>query len=158
MNILNFIWWLCFVLGALIAQKLFSGFDFLIVGFILLLQEEDLMQLAIVTPFLLLIQESISTFSFGTVLLWYVIAIVLTVLAKWLFQTRTFFFILTFSLLLSFSQIVVYYIMQALEGSELQSSDHYIELRIIQALIIAITYKIATITRPKAVEAAFKNS
>ncbi len=158
MKIVNFVWWLCFVLGALIAQKLFPGFDFLIVGFILLLQEEDLMQLAIVTPFLLLIQESISTFSFGTVLLWYVIAIVLTVLAKWLFQTRTFFFILTFSLLLSFSQTVVYFIMQGLDGTESQLADHYLEFRIIQALIIALTYKLAIITRPKVVEATFTNT
>ncbi len=158
MKLINFIWWLCFVLGALIGQKLFSGFDFLIVGFILLLQEEDLKQLAMVAPVLLLIQESISTFAFGSVLLWYVIAVVLTFVARWLFQTRTFFFILSFSTLLSFSQIGIYFIMKNLQGIDVHLSEHFIEFRIIQSLIIAVTWKLASSTRPKPVEPVLNNA
>ncbi len=157
MRVVNFIWWVCFILGSLTAQNLFTGFDFLIVGFILLLQEENLMQIAAVTPVLLLIQESISTFAFGSVLLWYVVAIILTFIAKWLFQTRTFFFILTFSIVLSFSQIGIFYLMQNLEGIVVHRPDHFVEMRIIQALIIAITWKLVSLTRPKAFESSFTN-
>lgn len=151
MKILNVIWWLVFIFCAVTAQSIFVGFDFLIIGFVILLQEADIKQFSILAPIFLLIHEGMSTFPFGSIMLWYISAFGVMVLSNWLFETKNFLFMFLFSSILSFLYIGVYVLMSQLQGVEYFIPE-LMDNSVIQALIMPILWWLILLIRPSKVE------
>ncbi len=150
-NASNALWWFFFILCSIIAQKYFSGLDFLIIGFIILLQEEDLKQILFLAPLLFFIQESISTFAFGSTLLWYFSAFALLIIGKLLFEVENFLFMFLYSSALSFVRIGIFAFMASLEEISYNSVT-VADSSVLQALVMPLVWSLLIFTRPKRTE------
>ncbi len=148
MNFINFLWWILYIIFAIFMQKNFPGLDILIIGFIILLQEEDLKQLLTIAPILFLIQESFSSFAFGSTLMWYMSAFLLIVISKWLFEVENFLFMFLFASALSLFQIFIYMLFARLQGIEYVAQD-LMDRSVIQALVTPVIWWVITLLRPK---------
>ncbi len=148
MNLYNSLWWIAFIIGAVLTQKNYPGLDFLILGFLILLQEEDLKQFFILSPILLLLQESVSTFPFGSYLMWYFSAIVLIFLSKWLFEVENFLFMFLFSSTLSFIHLGIFMLMSRLQGID-YNLENLMDISVIQALIMPLIWWVLVRLRPQ---------
>ncbi len=153
MKMYNAFWWCIFIIIATLLQKSFVGIDFYIIGFIILLQEEDYRQMLFVAPVLFLIQEGITTFSFGTTLMCYFSAIILIIMGRWLFEVENFLFMFLFSSALSFSYILIFMLFSRLQGIP-YSQQELMDYNVIQALVMPLLWWIAVFLRPKRVESA----
>ena len=100
MTLYNFIWWFVFFIIAIIAQSIFLGIDFLLVGEIRALQERRIAQLIWVIIVAILLQEGMGTLPFGSALLWYVSAILVFYGGRALFEAANFIFIFLVSAIL----------------------------------------------------------
>ncbi len=152
MTLVNGIWWLLFVIIAIIGQMLFAGLDFLIIGFILLLQEEDLKQCCIIAPFLFFLHESISTFAFGSTMLWYITAFVFLIIARFIFEVENFLFMFLFSSALCFAQVGLLGFMARLQGIDYHL-NYVLDFAVLQALTMPIVWYLLKLIRPKQEEA-----
>ncbi len=141
MKMLNVAWWFLFIVCSIIATKFFPGIDFLVIGFIILLEEEDIKQLLIMTPLLLVIQESTTTLSFGSILLWYSCIYILVTVGRWLFVTRTILFMIPFCLIASVLQAMIFIFMVMLEGVKIDISlTSLIEKQLAQAIVMCFLW------------------
>ncbi len=147
-DLTNTLWWFFFIVFAVIAQKYFSGIDFLIIGFIILLQEEKLKQILILAPILFFLQESISTFAFGSTILWYFSAFALLIIGKLLFEVENFLFMFLYSSALSFMRIAIFEFMAQLEGMN-YNITYVADTSVLQALVMPVAWTLLTFTRPK---------
>ncbi len=151
MPIKNIVWWITFIVFALIIQKNFPTLDILIIGFIILLQEDDMKQFLCIAPILFLIQESLSSFFFGTTLLWYVSAFILIVLSRWLFEVENFLFMFLFSSALAIARIAIFMLFARLQ-SVLYFPEELMDTSVIQALVLPLVWWVLTFLRPKKVD------
>ncbi len=152
MALKNIIWWILFIIFALLMQNNFAHLDILIIGFIILLQEDDLKQILYIAPVLYLLQESLSSFAFGTTLLWYMAAFVLIVLSRWLFEVENFLFMFLFSSALAVARIGIYMLFARLQNLEYFSSE-LMDTSVVQALVMPIIWWFFSLLRPKKVDA-----
>ncbi len=148
MSIINVLWWLIFITFAIIGQSIFEGIDFLIIGFIFLLQEEDLKQFLIIAPILFLIHEGMSTFYFGSTLLWYVATFLLLILGRCLLEIENFLFMFLFSSTLAFTHIIVFVLMASLQDID-YSIHNLLDDSVLQALIMPCIWYVLSFTRPQ---------
>ncbi len=148
MTLINSIWWFVFILFAIIGQMLFSGLDFLIIGFIILLQEQDLKQFLIISPFLFFLHESISTFSFSSTILWYVATFALLIIARFIFEVENFLFMFLFSSALSFAQVGLLGFMAQLQGIDYHM-NYVLDLSVLQALSMPVIWYALKFIRPR---------
>lgn len=87
------IWWICFTIFGIWAQRFVPGVDFLAPGLLICLQEDRFttaVQLVVVWIFL---QEGMGSMAFGFAILWYLGLTVFYVAGRWLFESRNFFFV-----------------------------------------------------------------
>ncbi len=148
MTLINSIWWLIFILLAIIGQMLFAGLDFLIIGFIILLQEQDVKQLVIIAPILFFLHEGISTLSFGSTILWYVTAFTFLIIARFIFEVENFLFMFLFSSALCFAQVGLLAFMARLEGIDYHL-NYVLDLSVLQALTMPVIWYLLKFIRPK---------
>lgn len=144
----NIVWWFLFFCFAIIGQSHFNEIDFLILGFILLLQEENVKQFFCVLPFLFLIHEGTSTFAFGSTLLWYIVIFALMIIGKCLFEVENFLFMFLFSSATAFSHIAVYILMARLQNIQYNLTE-LSDSSVLQALITPCLWYLLSFTRPK---------
>ncbi len=148
MSLVNGMWWLVFMLLAIIGQMIFSGLDFLIIGFIILLQEQDLKQFLIIAPILFFLHEGISTFLFGSTILWYITAFTFLIIARFIFEVENFLFMFLFSSAICFAQVGLLGFMARLEGIDYHL-NYVLDLSVLQALTMPIIWYILKLIRPK---------
>lgn len=146
MKVQNILWWISFTCIAIALQSLVPGVDFLIPGFIVLLQERSLKQFLWVTGIFLILQEGMGTMAFGSVLLWYFSAVALFILGKWLFEVESLAFILLLSVALSVTRYAILVLFANLQDLYLNEARLF-DYSVYQALLMPFLWNVASFTR-----------
>ena len=142
----NFFWWGLFLFPAITLQRFFPGVDFLLVGFLLTLQERRYTDLIWVLPLLVILQEGMGTREFGVVLLWYIVVAAVFALGRWLFDVENFLYAFLFSACLASCYFAVAFLMSplyAVPADVYRLLDESVHL----ALLLPICWKLAQYTR-----------
>lgn len=146
MSLSNSFWWFCFVFVGLIIQALAPGIDVLVIGFIVLLQDRDLVQLLWIAPCLLFLQEGMGSLDFGTTLLWYATIATLYFIGCFLFESSTFFFMILLGLGVGLSNIAFTLLMATLQYHEVDTTLLIYE-SVAQGLLLPFCWKLISISR-----------
>lgn len=146
MRVQNILWWFSFTFIAITLQSYVAGVDFLIPGFIVLLQERSIKQFLWVTGIFLILQEGMGTMAFGSVLLWYFSAVALFILGKWLFEVQSLAFILLLSIALSATRYAILVLFANLQDLYINESRLF-DYSVYQALLMPFLWNIASFTR-----------
>ncbi len=101
----NIVWWIIYTIFAIYLQTKVQGFDALLPGFIIILQEGRIRQGLWLIPIYFIIQEGMGTMAFGTIFLCYSSVVIIYLTTRWLFEVES----LPFILLLSFTSSFVHY-------------------------------------------------
>lgn len=146
-NIRKITWWLCFVYAAICIQTLSPGLDVLVVGLIILLQEEDYKGIIWLLPLFCLIQEGIGTRPFGAALIWYSVAVAFFLVGKWLFEAKNFLFIFLLSISLGCAYFIIAWLMAPLQNIPFNLEDT-LDKSLVQAIFIPFAWKALVAIRP----------
>ncbi len=148
MRAANITWWLSFIIIGLIIQMYVPGIDILVVGFIILLQDRDLVQLLWVAPYLILLQEGMGSLDFGGAILWYACIAFVYFIGYFLFENSTFLFMIVIGMGVGLSNVAFTWIIAALQFHEVDT-ELLLHESLIQFFIVPILWKLATITRSR---------
>lgn len=108
-------WWMLYAFVGIAMQAAFPGLDFLLPGFILLLQERRLFQTLLVGTLFLLAQEGMGSMAFGGTLLWYGFTAIAFHIACGLFQGGSFLFVFLLGGVLSAAHGVIFGMLASLQ-------------------------------------------
>ena len=142
----NAFWWWGFLFPAITLQRFFPGVDFLVVGFLLTLQERRYMDLIWVLPLLVILQEGMGTRAFGAALLWYVIVTAVFFLGRWLFDVENFLYAFLFSACLAACYFAVAFLMSPLYAVPVDI-HRLLDESVYLALLLPVCWKLAQFTR-----------
>lgn len=143
----NVAWWLCFVYLAICAQTLAPGLDVLVVGLIILLQEEDYQSMFWLLPLFCLLQEGMGTRPFGSALLWYAAVVAIYILGRWLFEARNFIFVFLLSASLGCVYFALAWLMAPLQNIPFHMAES-MDKALTQALFMPFAWKMLAALRP----------
>lgn len=146
MRVKNILWWFTFSCIAITLQAFMPGVDFLIPGFIVLLQERSIKQFLVVTSIFLILQEGMGTMAFGSVLLWYFTAVALFIIGKWLFEVESLAFILLLSIALSITRYAILLLFANLQDIYVNEARLF-DYSVYQALLMPFLWNVASFTR-----------
>lgn len=147
----NLAWWLCFIALAICVQTLAPGLDVLVVGLIILLQEDDYRDMLWLTPLFILLQEGMGTRPFGAMIIWYAATVAIFKVGRWLFETENFLFIFLLSACLGGAYFLVAWMMAPLQNITFNVQDT-LDKSLIQAIFMPFAWKALSALRPKRVE------
>lgn len=144
----NLAWWLCFIAIAICVQALAPGVDVLLVGFIILLQEDDWWGMLWLVPLFVLLQEGMGTRPFGSIIVWYAAAVALFKLGKWFFDAKNFMFIFILSACLGGCCFVLEWLMAPLQNLPFDTGAA-LDKSIIQAIFMPFAWRMLVFIRPR---------
>lgn len=142
----NAVWWLCFIALAICVQALAPGVDVLLVGLVILLQEEDWWGLLWLLPLFVLLQEGMGTRPFGSIIVWYAASVALFKLGKWFFDARNFMFIFMLSACLGAVCFLLEWLMAPLQNLPFNIEDA-LDKSIVQAIFMPFAWRMLTFFR-----------
>jgi hypothetical protein len=145
-NARNALWWAGFLFPAITLQRVFPGVDFLLAGFLLVLQERRYMDLIWVLPLLVILQEGMGTREFGVVLLWYVVVGSVFMLGRWLFDVENFLYAFLFCACLAACYFAVAFLMSPLYAVPVDA-HRLLDESVHLALLLPVFWKLAQLTR-----------
>lgn len=146
MNLHNIAWWTIFVICGIWAQYFVRGVDFLMVGLVLSLQEGRAAQTAWLMALFVLVQEGVGSLSFGSSLLWYAMLVALYSLGRWLFQARSFFFMILLGAGMGLWHYMLIFIMSSLQSASVPLDRLFFE-SVLQALLFPMAWGLANALR-----------
>jgi hypothetical protein len=142
----NALWWGVFLFPAITLQRLLPGVDFLLVGFLVTLQERRYADLIWVLPLLVILQEGMGTREFGVVLLWYVAVAAIFFLGRWLFDVENFLYAFLVSTCLAACYFAVVFLMSPLYAVPV-NAYRLLDESVYLALFLPVSWKLAQFTR-----------
>lgn len=143
----NIAWWLCFIFVGVCAQTLAPGLDILVVGLIILLQEEDYASMCWLAPLFCLLQEGMGTRPFGTAIIWYGAVIAIFLLGRWLFEARNFIFVFLLSASLGCAYFFVAWLAAPLQNMAFNLPDT-LDKALTQAIFMPFAWRMLLALRP----------
>lgn len=141
-------WWLCFIVLAICVQALAPGLDVLVVGLVILLQEEDYRDMIWLLPLFILLQEGIGTRPFGSIIVWYAATVVIFKIGRWLFETENFLFMFLLSACLGGAYFGVAWLMAPLQNLSFNIEDT-LDKSLVQALFMPFAWRMLNALRPR---------
>lgn len=135
----NAVFWICFIIFAICVQAFAPGLDVLVVGLIILLQEEDYRGMIWLLPLFVLLQEGMGTRPFGAIIIWYAAVIMLFKLGRWLFNTKNFVFIFILSACLGGTYFAIAWLMAPLQNLAFNVSDT-LDKSLVQAVFLPFAW------------------
>lgn len=141
-------WWLCFIVLAICVQALAPGLDVLVVGLVILLQEEDYRDMIWLLPLFILLQEGIGTRPFGSIIVWYAATVVIFKIGRWLFETENFLFMFLLSACLGGAYFGVAWLMAPLQNLSFNIEDT-LDKSLVQALFMPFAWRMLNAIRPR---------
>lgn len=142
------IWWILYIICAIILQGHVSGLDALVPGFLIALHENKFWQTLWLFILFVLIQEGASSIHFGSAVLWYGGQIVLFRSGQRLFVADNLLFIIFLSVCLGGYHYLLIRLMGELQGIPIDPIGLLHE-SIIQTVSIPVLWVIAQATRPR---------
>jgi hypothetical protein len=142
----NAVWWVLFLFPAISLQRFFPGVDFLLVGFLLTLQERRYADMPWMLPLLVILQEGMGTREFGVVLLWYMAVAAVFLLGRWLFDVENFLYAFLFSAVLAACYFAVAFLMSPLYAVPVDA-HRLLDESVHLALLLPVCWKLAQYTR-----------
>lgn len=149
----NVIFWLSFVVIAILVQAMAPGLDVLVTGLIILLQEKDWRSMLWLLPLFVLLQEGMGTRPFGSVLIWYAATFVMFRLGRWLFETSNFIFIFLLSACLGGVYYGVAWLMAPLQDIAFNVEDT-LNKALAQAIFLPFAWKMLVSAKSAAIPPA----
>lgn len=149
MIVTRILWWLCYIVLALIMQQQAPGIDFLAPGFLLALQMKNKKEIFWLFLIFTLIQEGTGSLTFGTGLLWYGGQILFFHLSAHLFVADNLLFVSILSLSIGAYRICLLLLMGAFQNLQLEYTMLLNEA-LIQAIITPVVWGLAYLFRPQA--------
>lgn len=140
-------WWFVFITLAICVQSLAPGLDVLVVGLIILLQEEDYRAMLWLLPLFCIFQEGIGTRPFGSTLVWYAAVMILFNVGRWMFEARNFVFIFLLSACLGCVYFSVAWLMAPLQNLEFNVPDA-LDKSLVQAVFMPFAWRMLSALRP----------
>ena len=134
------LWWLAFVAMAICLQSLVPGLDALVVGLLVLLQEEDYRDMIWLLPLFTLLQEGMGTRPFGSIIVWYAATVVMYKVGRWLFNTKSFLFMFLLSACLGGAYFLVAWLMAPLQNMAFNVEDA-LNKSLAQALFLPFAWR-----------------
>lgn len=147
----NVAWWLCFTVLAVCVEAVAPGLDAMVVGLIILLQEDDYRDMLWLAPLFILLQEGMGTRPFGAIIVWYAAVAGIFIIGRWLFQTKNFLFMFLLSACLGAAYFGLAWVMDPLQNRPF-NLEETLDNSLIQALFIPFAWILLTRLRPRAAE------
>jgi len=142
----NAVWWGLFLFPAVTLQRFFPGVDFLLVGFLIILQERRYADLCWALPLLVMLQEGMGTRDFGVALLWYVVVAAIFFLGRWLFDVKNFLYAFLLSACLATCHFAVVFLMSPLYAVPVDAY-RLLDESVYLALLLPVCWQLAQFTR-----------
>lgn len=146
-NLANIAWWLCFLYFAICIQAIAPGLDVLVVGLIILMQDEDYKSILWLAPIFCLLQEGMGTRPFGSTIIWYGAVIGIFILGRWLFEARNFVFVFLLSASLGGTYFLVAWVTSPLQNIPFSFSDT-VDKSLTQAIFMPFAWRIMLAFKP----------
>lgn len=143
----NIAWWLCFIYISVCLQTLAPGLDVLVVGLIILLQEEDYKSILWLTPLFCLLQEGMGTRPFGATIIWYGAVIAIFLLGRWLFEAKNFLFVFLLSTSLGAAYFLIAWLTAPLQNLTFNFGDT-LDKALTQAIFMPFVWRMLQALRP----------
>lgn len=143
----KFLWWFCFIVMAVCVQALAPGLDVLVVGLIILLQEEDYSDMIWLLPLFILLQEGMGTRHFGAILIWYAATIAIFRVGRWLFATDNFLFVFLLCACMGFAYFSIAWLMAPLQNLHFNVEDT-LDKALVQAIFMPFAWRLLMALRP----------
>jgi len=147
-TIRNICWWLAFMVVGIAVQAAVPGLDVLILGLVILLQEEDYRNMLWLLPVFILLQEGMGCRSFGASIIWYTAAILLFRLGHWLFEVENFLFVFLLSACLGATCFGVAWLMDPLQGIPFDQQA-MLDASLVQAIFLPVAWRLCVMLRPR---------
>ncbi|MBQ4567609.1 MAG: hypothetical protein IJA79_05720 [Desulfovibrio sp.] len=147
-TIRNICWWLAFMVVGIAVQAAVPGLDVLILGLVILLQEEDYRNMLWLLPVFILLQEGMGCRSFGASIIWYTAAILLFRLGHWLFEVENFLFVFLLSACLGATYFGVAWLMDPLQGIPFDQQA-MLDASLVQAIFLPVAWRLCVMLRPR---------
>lgn len=125
---------------AICAQALAPGLDVLVVGLIILLQENDYRDMLWLLPLFILFQEGIGSRPFGAAIVWYAATIVIFRLGRRFFKTEHFLFMFFLSACLGGAYYGVAMLMAPLQNIPFNIEDT-LDKSVLQAIFMPFAWR-----------------
>lgn len=145
----NAAWWLCFTICAICVQALIPGLDAMVVGIIILLQEDDYRDMVWLAPLFLLLQEGMGTRPFGGIVVWYATVAIIFKIGRWLFQTENALFMFLLSTCTGAAYYCLSWLLDPLQNLPF-NMERTLEKSLLEAIAIPPLWWIAKLLRPSA--------
>lgn len=142
----NAAFWACFIILAICVQALAPGIDVLVVGLVILLQEDDYRGMLWLLPLFVLLQEGMGTRPFGAIIVWYAAVIVLFKLGRWFFDAKNFIFIFILSACLGATYFAVAWLMAPLQNLVFNVEDT-LDKSLVQAVFMPFAWRMLSALR-----------
>lgn len=133
-------WWLCFTIMAIFVQSLAPGLDALVVGLLVLLQEDDYRNMLWLAPLFVLLQEGMGSRPFGSIIVWYAATVIMFKIGRWLFDTRSFLFMFLLSACLGGAYFLMAWLMAPLQNMAFNVADA-LDKSLTQALFLPFAWR-----------------
>ena len=147
-TIRNICWWLAFMVVGIAVQAAVPGLDVLILGLVILLQEEDYRNMLWLLPVFILLQEGMGCRSFGASIIWYTAAILLFRLGHWRFEVENFLFVFLLSACLGATYFGVAWLMDPLQGIPFDQQA-MLDASLVQAIFLPVAWRLCVMLRPR---------
>ncbi|MBQ3059303.1 MAG: hypothetical protein IJD16_03185 [Desulfovibrio sp.] len=142
----NIFWWLSFMVMAIAVQSCIPGLDVLVLGLIILLQEEDYKNMLWLLPLFIFLQEGMGSRNFGVSIVWYAVVFVLFTLGRWLFEVGNFLFVFLLSTCLGAAYLGVAWLMAPVQNIPFNMQE-MLDVSLIQALFLPFAWWLLVMTR-----------
>lgn len=142
----NILWWLCFIIIAVCVQTAVPGLDLLVVGLIILLQEDDYRDMLWLLPLFVLIQEGTGTRPFGSSIIWYTATIAIFRLGRRFFKSEHFLFIFFLSACLGGAYYCVAMLMAPLQNLPF-NVEETLDKSLLQAIVMPFAWRLMVALR-----------
>lgn len=139
--------WICFIILAICVQAMAPGLDVLVVGLIILLQEEDYRAMLWLLPLFILLQEGMGTRPFGSMIVWYAAVVFIFTAGRWLFEAGNFIFVFLLSACLGLAYFGVAWLMAPLQNLTLDIGDT-VDKALVQAIFMPFAWRMLRALRP----------
>jgi len=147
-SLLTLLWWALYTILGVSAQKIVPGVDFLAPGIVLSMQEEEGHRTVILAVAWILLLEGMGNLPFGYGLAWYGLLVSFYFVGRWLFEARSFLFMVLLGVGLGVLHPVLIYSLSRLGNLSVQVYPTLIE-GAVQAIVFPIVWMLADQLFPK---------
>ena len=144
----NLAWWMVYLIAAIWLQKLVPGFDAMIPGLVLCLQERQRQQTLLVLLLSMFLQEGTGTLPFGASIMWYGFVFASFYVGGWFFMAENNLFIIILSMSLAVGRVLLFIGMGELQPLPLDTQA-LLGQCIAQAVLTPLLWLFAGFTRER---------